>query len=79
MKKTQSKSFQLGTYEVNKIALRCIYDKWYTLGGMIKTLAFGHIHINYLIRTNFRAFAQKIHLHAKNSTESTLKKAMREI
>ena len=33
----------------------------------------------YLIRTNFRAFAQKKHLSAKISTEFTLKKAMRKI
>ena len=33
----------------------------------------------YLIRTNFRAFAQKKYLSAKISTEFTLKKAMRKI
>ena len=45
--KIQIKYFWLGTYEVNKTALSCIYDKRYTLDDVIKTLAFGHIHINY--------------------------------
>ena len=42
MKKIQSKSHKIGTYEVNKISLSCFDDKRFVLGDGIHTLAYFH-------------------------------------
>ena len=42
MKRIQSKSHKIGTYELNKIYLSCFDDKRYILGHGINTLAYGH-------------------------------------
>ena len=40
MKRIQSKKYQLGTYEINKISLSCFDDKRYVLDDGIPTLAY---------------------------------------
>ena len=42
MKKIQSKSHKIGTYEVNKISLSCFDDKRFVLDDGIHTLAYFH-------------------------------------
>ena len=42
MKRIQSKSHNIGTYELNKISLSCFDDKRYILDDGINTLAYGH-------------------------------------
>ena len=42
MKRIQSKSHQIGTYNINKRSLSCFDDKMYILDDGIKNLAYGH-------------------------------------
>ena len=42
MKRIQSKSHKISTYELNKISLSCFDDKRYILDDGINTLAYGH-------------------------------------
>ena len=42
MKRIQSKTHKLGTYEINKISLSCFDDKRYVLDDRIRTLAYFH-------------------------------------
>ena len=42
MKRIQSKTHKLGTYEIDKISLSCFNDKRYMLDDRIRTLANFH-------------------------------------
>ena len=42
MKRIQSNSHKIGTYDLNKISLSCFYDKKYILHDGINTLAYFH-------------------------------------
>ena len=42
MKRIQSKSHRIGTYDVCKISLSCLNDKRYVLGDGINSLAYFH-------------------------------------
>ena len=42
MKKIQSKKYELGTYEIDKISLSCFDDKRYVLDDGIYTLSYFH-------------------------------------
>ena len=44
MKRIQSKSHKLGTYEIDKISLSCFDDKRYVLDDRTRTLAYFHKH-----------------------------------
>ena len=52
MKKIQSKSHKIGTYEVNKISLSCFDDKRFVLDDGIHTLAYFHKDLEKQILTN---------------------------
>ena len=45
MKTIRSKRHQLGTYEINKISLRCFGDKRYIHENGITSYAYGHYKI----------------------------------
>ena len=42
MKRIQSNSHSVGTYDLNKIGLSCFDDKRYVLDDGINALAYGH-------------------------------------
>ena len=42
MKRIQSKSHQIGTYNINKMSLPCSDDKRYIIDYRIKILVYGH-------------------------------------
>ena len=42
IRETNSKNYNLGTYQTNKISLTCFVDKWYILKNGINTLAYRH-------------------------------------
>ena len=42
MKRIQSKSYEIGTYDAFKISLSCFDDRIYVLGDRIDTLAYFH-------------------------------------
>ena len=42
MKRIQSKLYEIGTYDINKISLSCFDDKRYVLDDGINTFAYFH-------------------------------------
>ena len=57
MKRIQSNSYSVGTYDLNKISLSCFDDKRYILDNGINTLAYGHKEIVKKIK--IKSFSQK--------------------
>ena len=56
IKRIQSKSHQIRTYNFNEIYFLCFDDKRYILNDGIKTLAYGHKDLNVFLGKNINNF-----------------------